>query len=99
MIKIILAAASISMLSACGGGGSSSKDAAGCVSAKRVDNGAEYTNSCNFKVNVAVFNPLFRFSLEAGETEFLARTTSLSFAACDAPAKPREEGSFQFSCS
>ncbi len=99
IFKLAASSALILLLAACGGGGSSSKDASGCVSAERVSGGAEYTNSCNFKVNVAVFDPLFRFSLEAGETKFLARTESLSFGACDAPDKPREEGSFEFSCS
>ncbi len=99
VFKLVASAALILLLSACGGGGSSSKDASGCVRLERVSGGAEYTNRCNFKVNVAVFDPLFRFSLEAGETTFLARTESLSFGVCDAPDKPREESSIEFSCS
>ena len=97
-IKIILAAAGISMLSACGSGSSSSdNDARYCVDGVRISNGAEYTNNCSFKVNVAVFDPIFRFSLEAGETQFLARTENLEFGACKASSKPKDDGN-KFFC-
>jgi len=96
-IKVISSLLVMLVLSACGGGETAAENAEGCVSGVRVANGAEYTNSCNFKVNVAVFNPIFRFDLEGGETEFLARTSELRFAVCEAPSKPKQE-SGGFTC-
>ncbi len=99
-IKVLLAAAGISMLSACGSGSSSSSvDATGCVSFESVSGGANFTNNCDFKVNVALFDPLFRFDLEPMETEFLAINRFIvSFGVCKAPSKPKDEGGGEFVC-
>jgi len=89
-IKIISTVFSLAILSACGGGDTAADNADGCVVGVRVDGGAEYTNSCDITINMAVFNPIYRFVLEPGETEFLARTENLTFAACEAPSRPKE---------
>jgi hypothetical protein len=96
-VKLVLTMSSIIAMASCGGGETAAENAENCVSGERVSGGAQYTNSCDFKVNVAVFNPIFRFDLEAGETEFLARTSNLGFGVCEAPSKPKQEGN-EFFC-
>ncbi len=99
-IKVLLAAAGISMLSACGSGSSSSSvDARGCLSSESVSGGFRFTNNCDFKVNAALLDPLFRFDLEPMETEFLAvNDFIIRVGVCKAPSKPKDEGGGEFVC-
>lgn len=85
-------------IAACGGGSSSSGSKTDCVSIVNASGGVNATNSCDFKVTVAFFDPLFRFSLEGGETKFLARTGSISFGACKGSSKPKDQGDGKFIC-
>ena len=84
-------------LYACGGGDSSSNNATGCIVTESVDGGVNFTNNCDEDLNVAFFEPLFRFRLNEGETEFLARTGVIRFGACERPFVPREDGD-SFDC-
>jgi len=86
-------------LSACGGGDSSSDNATGCLAIEGVDGGVNVTNNCDDEVNVAFFDPLYRFSLEEDETLFLARTGAIRYGACEDPLKPREDGDDSFICT
>ena len=85
-------------LYACGGGDSSSDNASGCIVTESVDGGVNFTNNCDEDLNVALFDPLFRFRLDEGETEFLAVTGIIRFGACERPFTPREDGD-SFFCS
>ena len=86
-------------LAACGGGDSSSDNANGCLVIEGVDGGINVTNNCDDELNVAFFDPLYRFSIEDNETLFLARTGEIRFGACEAPLKPREDDDDSFYCT
>lgn len=88
----------ISTLAACGGGSSSSGSKVDCVEIASASGGVNVTNTCSFKVTVAFFDPLFRFSLQGNETKFLARTGSISFGACRGSSKPKDQGGGKFIC-
>jgi len=85
-------------LAACGGGSSSSGSKTDCVEIAAASGGVNVTNTCDSKVTVAFFDPLFRFSLEGNETRFLARTGSISFGACKGSSKPKDQGDGKFIC-
>jgi len=85
-------------LYACGSGStSSSSDATGSISAEGVAGGVNFTNNSDDELNVAFFDPLFRFSLNPGETMFLARTGVIRFGACEEPFVPEDDGD-EFFC-
>jgi len=94
MLKLMkLCAVGVAALSlyACGGGDSSSDNATGCVSTESVEGGVNFTNNCDDELNVALFDPLYRFTLEEDETVFLARTGEIRYGACEDPLKPRDD--------
>ena len=92
LIKLVVLGISISALAACGGGDSSSDNATGCLATENVSGGINFTNNCDEDLNVALFDPLFRFRLDEDETIFIARTGLIRFGACERPLKPRESG-------
>ena len=89
--KLTVLGLGISALAACGGGSSSSDNANGCLATESVEGGVNFTNNCDEDLNVALFDPLFRFRLDEDETIFIARTGLVRFGACERPFKPRED--------
>jgi len=87
-----IAFATASLFGCGSGSSSSSNNATGCITTESVDGGINFTNICDEDVNVAFFDPLFRFELEEGETMFLARTGVIRFGACEEPFVPEDDG-------